>query len=205
MAFFNKVKWILGILIVFVLIVTTNLIDKNNFIRVRDAVVTIYEDRVVASDLIFDLSKSVQEKEIAAALLDTTFFYNRSEQLDKNILELLSRYDQTKLTKKEKKTLNNLKSDFEDLKISENILINSNFIEKRSFFNTISDIQENLYNLSKIQLSEGKRQMSISKKAVDKLEIFTQIEIYLLAVLAIVIQIIILYKPKQRQETNSFI
>ncbi|MFT4805859.1 MAG: hypothetical protein ACJAZK_002462 [Psychroserpens sp.] len=202
MAFFNKVKWILGILIVFVLIVTTNLIDKNNFIRVRDAVVTIYEDRVVASDLIFDLSKSVQEKEIAAALLDTTFFYNRSEQLDKNILELLSRYDQTKLTKKEKKTLNNLKSDFEDLKISENILINSNFIEKRSFFNTISDIQENLYNLSKIQLSEGKRQMSISKKAVDKLEIFTQIEIYLLAVLAIVIQIIILYKPKQRQETE---
>jgi hypothetical protein len=202
MAFFNKVKWILGILIVFVLIVTTNLIDKNNFIRVRDAVVTIYEDRVVASDLIFDLSKSVQEKEIAAALLDTTFFYTRSEQLDKNILELLSRYDQTKLTKKEKKTLNNLKSDFEDLKISENILINSNFIEKRSFFNTISDIQENLYNLSKIQLSEGKRQMSISKKAVDKLEIFTQIEIYLLAVLAIVIQIIILYKPKQRQETE---
>ncbi|TXE16074.1 chemotaxis protein [Psychroserpens burtonensis] len=202
MAFFNKVKWILGILIVFVLIVTTNLIDKNNFIRVRDAVVTIYEDRVVASDLIFDLSKSVQEKEIAAALLDTTFFYNRSEQLDKNILELLSRYDQTKLTKKEKKTLNNLKSDFEDLKVSENILINSNFIEKRSFFNTISDIQENLYNLSKIQLSEGKRQMSISKKAVDKLEIFTQIEIYLLALLAIVIQIIILYKPKQRQETE---
>ena len=202
MAFYNKVKWILGILIVFVLIVTTNLIDKNNFVRVRDSVVTIYEDRVVASDLIFDLSKSVQEKEMAAALTDTIFFNNKSAQLDKNITELLSRYDQTKLTKKEKKTLNNLKVEFEGLRASENKLVNSNFSDKISFFNNISNIQENLYDLSKIQLREGKRQMSISKKAVDKLEIFTQIEIYLLAFLAIVIQIIIIYQPKQKKETE---
>jgi hypothetical protein len=200
MSFLNKIKWILGILIVFVLIVMTNLIDKNNFVRVRDAVVTIYEDRVVASDILFDLSKAVQEKEMAAALTDTTFFNNRSSQLDKNITGLVSRFEQTKLTTKEKKTLNNLKSDFEILKSSENALVGSNFSEKILFFNTISNIQENLYDLSKIQLREGKRQMSISNKAVDKLEIFTQIEIYLLAFLAIIIQIIIIYTPKKKEE-----
>lgn len=200
MSFFNKIKWILGILIVFVLIVMTNLIDKNNFVRVRNAVVTIYEDRVVASDLLFDLSKALQEKEMAAALADTTFFNNRSSQLDKNITGLVSRFEQTKLTTKEKKTLNNLKSDFEILKSSESVLVSSNFSEKILFFNTISDIQENLYDLSKIQLREGKRQMSISNKAVDKLEIFTQIEIYLLAFLAIVIQIIIIYTPKKKED-----
>ena len=200
MSFFNKIKWILGILIVFVLIVMTNLIDKNNFVRVRNAVVTIYEDRVVASDLLFDLSKALQEKEMAAALADTTFFNNRSSQLDKNIIGLVSRFEQTKLTTKEKKTLNNLKSDFEILKSSESVLVSSNFSEKILFFNTISDIQENLYDLSKIQLREGKRQMSISNKAVDKLEIFTQIEIYLLAFLAIVIQIIIIYTPKKKED-----
>jgi len=53
MAFYNKAKWILGILMVFVLIIATNLIDKNNFLKVRDSVVTIYEDRLVAKDLIF--------------------------------------------------------------------------------------------------------------------------------------------------------
>lgn len=202
MVFYNKLKWILGILIVFVLIVMTNLIDKNNFVRVRNAVVTIYEDRVVASDLLFDLSKAVQEKEMAAALTDTTFFDHRSAQLNKNITELVSRFEQTKLTTKEKKTLSNLKRDFEDLISYENKLVSSNFSEKLAFFNTISDIQENLYDLSKIQLQEGKRQMSISNKAVDKLEIFTQIEIYLLAFLAIVIQIIIIYTPKQKKEKD---
>jgi hypothetical protein len=180
----------------------TNLIDKNNFVRVRNAVVTIYEDRVVASDLLFDLSKAVQEKEMAAALTDTTFFDHRSAQLNKNITELVSRFEQTKLTTKEKKTLSNLKRDFEDLISYENKLVSSNFSEKLAFFNTISDIQENLYDLSKIQLQEGKRQMSISNKAVDKLEIFTQIEIYLLAFLAIVIQIIIIYTPKQKKEKD---
>ncbi|MGK0323885.1 MAG: hypothetical protein ACJAR4_001931, partial [Psychroserpens sp.] len=149
---------------------------------------------------LFDLSKAVQEKEMAAALTDTTFFNNRSSQLDKNITGLVSRFEQTKLTTKEKKTLNNLKSDFEILKSSENALVGSNFSEKILFFNTISNIQENLYDLSKIQLREGKRQMSISNKAVDKLEIFTQIEIYLLAFLAIIIQIIIIYTPKKKEE-----
>jgi len=51
-------------------------------------------------------------------------------------------------------------------------------------------------------LREGKRQMSISKKPVDKLEFFTQIEIYLLALIAIVIQIIIMYQPKEKKETE---
>lgn len=39
--------------------------------------------------------------------------------------------------------------------------------------------------------------MSISKKAIDSVELFTQIEIYLLIFLAIVIQIIVMYNPKK--------
>jgi len=57
MRFYNKVKWVLGILIVFILILATNLIDRNNFIRVKDSVVTIYEDRLIASDLVFEMFK----------------------------------------------------------------------------------------------------------------------------------------------------
>jgi hypothetical protein len=73
MTFYNKIKWVLGILMVFVLIVATNLIDRSNFIQVRDSVVTIYEDRLIANDLIFEISKLVQEKEIAVALSDSIF------------------------------------------------------------------------------------------------------------------------------------
>jgi hypothetical protein len=51
----------------------TNLIYENNFVRVRDTVVTIYEDKV-ASDLLFDLSNAIQEKEMAVASTNTAFF-----------------------------------------------------------------------------------------------------------------------------------
>ncbi|MFT6959062.1 MAG: hypothetical protein ACJA17_000150 [Polaribacter sp.] len=31
MTFYNKVKWVLGIFMIFILIIATNLIDKSNF------------------------------------------------------------------------------------------------------------------------------------------------------------------------------
>ena len=51
--------------------------------------------------------------------------------------------------------------------------------------------------MAKIQLIEGEKQMSISKKAIDKIDLFTSIEIYILIVLAIIVQGIILYTPKK--------
>ncbi|MGB5942285.1 MAG: hypothetical protein WBG71_05340 [Leeuwenhoekiella sp.] len=59
-------------------------------------------------------------------------------------------------------------------------------------------MKTNLDDLAKIQLDEGSRQMSISKRAVDTVELFTQIEIYLLVFLAIVVQIIVMYNPKKK-------
>jgi len=57
-------------------------------------------------------------------------------------------------------------------------------------------VKENLYDLAKIQLSEGRRQMHISQKSVDTIELFTHIEIYMLIILAIIVQVIVIYKPK---------
>ena len=62
----------------------------------------------------------------------------------------------------------------------------------------LQSIKANLNNLSKIQLIEGSRQMSISKRAIDTIELYTQIEIYVLVFLAIIIQIIVMYKPKNK-------
>ena len=67
MTFFTKIKWVLSVLLVFFLILATNLIDKDNFRRVKNSIVTIYEDRLVANDLIFELSQLVHQKELAAA------------------------------------------------------------------------------------------------------------------------------------------
>ena len=202
MAFYDKIKWVLGILMVFVIIVTTNLIDRNNFLRVKDSVTTIYEDRLIANDLLFEILKLVQEKEVAVALSDSTFFSVQNKVLDGNILGFMSRFEQTKLTTEEQKVFSDLKNNFETLARSETDFIQSGFEEKESVFGHVTTVKKNLYDLSKIQLNEGGRQISISNRAIDTVELYTQIEIYILVFLAIVIQIIVMYNPKKKNNTD---
>jgi hypothetical protein len=113
-----------------------------------------------------------------------------------DIQDFVSRFEQTKLIDEEVKVFNDLKNNLQLLKNHETAFIHSKFAHNTALISLISTVKENLYDLSKIQLNEGRRQMSISQRAIDTVELFTQIEIYLLIFLAIVIQIIILYKPK---------
>lgn len=198
MAFYDKVKWVLGILVVFVLIVTTNLIDRNSFIRVNDSIATIYEDRLIANDLIFEMLKSVQEKEVAFARSDSTFFKQRNAEVNAHIPVFIERYEQTRLTPEESKIFDTLKKNLRMLETSENEFIQSGYKKDDNLAIHLSQVKENLYDLSKIQLNEGGRQMSISKRALNTVELFTQIEIYFLVFLAILIQIIVIYKPKEK-------
>lgn len=198
MTFFDKIKWTLGILMVFALIVITNLIDKNNFTRVKDSVVSIYEDRLVVNDLIFEMSKLVQEKEMAIVLSDVNFYSTKNNAINKKMQGFIDRYETTKLTVLERRVFDTFKENIENLSKFEKTLIENNFKEKENPINLIFEIKENLYDLTKIQLNEGRRQMSISQKAIDKVELFTQIEIYILIFLAVVVQIIVMYNPKKR-------
>jgi len=200
MTLYNKLKWILGILLIFVLIIATNLIDKNNFVRVRDSVVTIYEDRLIAKDLIFEMLKSVQQKELAVSLSDSTFFQNQNSKVNDNLQSLVSRFEQTKLTSEEAKVFKDLKGNIKSLIDSESQFLNSDYSNNSQIVDHIESLKTNLNNLSKIQLNEGSRQMSISKRALDTVELFTQIEIYFLVFLAILIQVIVMYTPKEKSE-----
>ena len=198
MVFYNKLKWVLGILMVFVIIVSTNLIDRNNFIRVKDSVVTIYEDRLIATDLIFEMSEAIHTKELAIALEDSIYYTKQNKEANQEVGELISRYELTRLTGNETKIFKELKNNFETLKTLELTYVESSFKQKDLLNQHISELKQNLSELSKIQINEGRNQMSISKKAIDTVELFTQIEIYLLVFLAIIIQIIVMYKPKKK-------
>jgi hypothetical protein len=198
MAFYNKLKWILGILMIFVLIIATNLIDKNNFVRVRDSVQTIYEDRIVANDLIFNMQKAVHQKELATLLADTSFFKNENTKVNHDLKSLISRFKQTKLTPEEESVFSDLKKNLELLLDYESQLTNFESLKDSKAIGYINDLKLNLEDLSEIQLTEGSRQMSISNSALKTVELYTQIEIYILVFLAILIQIIVMYKPKEK-------
>lgn len=190
MGLYDKLKWILGIIMIFVLIITTNLIDKDNFVRVRDSVITIYEDRLKANDIIFDMLLLIQDKELALV---------RSEENTshlKKLQTLIKKFEQTKLTKEEAQIFNDLKDNISLLETFETDKSSTSTTDKKVNY-TLLEIKENLKDLSDIQLNEGSRQMSIINRAVDTVELFTQIEIYILVFLAILIQIVVMYNPKK--------
>ncbi|KAA2217078.1 MCP four helix bundle domain-containing protein [Maribacter flavus] len=200
MTILNKIKWVLGILMIFVLILATNLIDRNNFLRVKDSVITIYEDRLVVNDIIFEFSQYVHEKEIAMMGKDSTFYGNRNLEINDKIQTLVRRYSETKLTKEEERIFNDFRENLEELESQEVAYVQNDMAEGATLESKIDRVKENLHDLSKIQLSEGGRQMNISKKAVDSVDLFTRLEIYVLIFLAIIVQVIILYDPKKSSE-----
>lgn len=200
MKIYDKIKWILAILIVFVLILATNLIDKNNFTRVKDSVITLYEDRLVAKSLLFNMSKSVQEKEIAILKNDTAFFNGQNKNVNADLDRLISEFRDTKLTKEEAKLFKTLENNLSELKSAETKYSKSNFEENKMLLNQINQFKNNLDDLSEIQLKEGSRQLSISKEALKTVDLYTQIEIYFLVALAVAIQLLILYNPPKRSK-----
>jgi hypothetical protein len=198
MSVFNKIKWISGVLLVFFIILATNIIDKDNFNRMRNSIVTIYEDRVVASDLIFEMGLLVQQKEIALLSQDTLFFKEENERVNGEIQQLIAKYEETKLTKEEKRIFEDLKIQLEKLEKEENADGSLALHANEKLFSTINEVVRNLHDLSKVQLKEGRREMARSNRAMETIDLFTQIEIIILVLIAVLIQVLILYNPKPK-------
>lgn len=199
MTFINKIKWILAVLVVFIVILATNLIDQSNFQRVKDSAVSIYEDRLVAKGIILDLSNEVHSKEIATVLSDSVFFGNKNLSVNKKIDASILKFEKTKRTIKEDEIFDALKNNLTLLKEEETSFVKDNYLVRDKLLKQIVVVKGDLISLSAIQLEEGSKQMSISKKAIDVVELFTHLEIYILIFLAVLIQLIIIYSPKKNK------
>ncbi|GAB5554246.1 MAG: hypothetical protein Sapg2KO_38370 [Saprospiraceae bacterium] len=196
MKVYNKIKWILGIFVVFFLIAATNMIDRDNFKRVRDSVVTIYEDRLVVQGLIFEFSELMHKKQLAVVLSDDAFFKEENGSVNNKIKTLTNNYLKTKLTLQEERVFKEFQVNLNTLDELESTIKEGQIKNASIYKNQINLLKENLRELSQIQISEGSRQSLISKEAVRTVELFTQIEIYFLVFLAILIQVLVIYKPK---------
>lgn len=197
MTIFSKIRWAASILLVFFIVLITNIIDRDNFNRLSYTVTTIYEDRIIASDLIFEMSRLMREKQIAVVTKDTTFFKKKNDASNREMSGLIERYRQTKLTDKENTVFTQLQDELKTLERKEQPTEN---IQAPDLLKSIDKVHLHLHDLSKIQLHEGRRQVFISNKAKDNINLFTRLEIIFLIIMAVFIQIIILYKPKELSE-----
>lgn len=197
MTLWSKIRWIASILLVFTIVLITNIIDRENFNKMSHTVTTMYEDRIVAADLIFEMSRLIQDKQIATVINDTAFFQKKNTAINREMVVLIDAYKQTKLTDKEKHAFEQLQDEFKTL---ERIEQSNETIQTAELLESLEKVKQHLHDLSKIQLLEGRRQVFISDKAKDTIHLFTQGEIVFLVIMAIFVQVIILYKPKKRKE-----
>ena len=189
----NKLKWILGISVVFLLIIATNYVDRSNFRRVQESIKTIYEDRLVAQDLIYQMSQIVHQKILDLSLMDSVRHQTTGPQENAEMQKLLDRFYETRLTSRESEILSDLSANFKLLQDMEQ----SSGIRHPRYQSHLLEMESNINNLSAIQLDEGRRQMFAGQKAVKSIDLLTTIEVYVLVFLAILVQIIVLYNPSK--------
>lgn len=201
----RKIQWILGFAMVFLLILGTNLMDRRNFIRVKDSLVGIYEDRLVAKNKLFEISMLTQEKVLAIVVSDTAFYANRNSKVNEKINDLVDEFGDTKLTADERKLLGNFSTDLNSLQKMENGYLQNSEVpnleqDKEAMVLQLKQLEKDLQRLAEIQMEEGRRQKGIGNKAIDSIELMSKMEIILLVLLGIIIMVIVLYTPKRNRQ-----
>lgn len=196
MTILNKIKWTASLLVVFLLILATNLIDQDHFRNVRQSIVTIYEDRLVVKDYIYDLAMILSDKRFAIATNDLDYLQTKAAEDNEAMFNSVDKFYQTKLTKDERKILDSFSKKLEEFIQNEKVLTSDINMDKSVLTGQIVSLKRDLQSLSDIQMKEGKKQLSIANRSVNSIDMFTRIEIIALVIIGIVFQIVILYKPK---------
>lgn len=197
MDFYTKFKWSLGLILVFGLVLSTNIIDKNSFERVSSSIKTMYNDRLVAHNLICQMADNVHRKELAIISNDPNFFEDENQGVNEHLTSLIKAFSKTKLISEENRVFSSLTSTCKELFALEsdypagkakNILMQQK----------LERIKTDLNHLREIQMEEGGRQLGMSERELKVVDMFTRIEIYILVGIAVLFQIILLYRPSKK-------
>jgi hypothetical protein len=201
----KKLKWVIGLAVVFLLILTTNLLDRKEFKIINESVRTIYNDQMVAQDLIFKMSLLLEQKSVAVASGDATFFAIRNNEINRELNQLIEQFKQTKLTNPEEESLLDFSSHLRNLIETEQQFItkDQDALTQQArilMVSPIADLSRELYVLSKIQMKEGKEEMRRSTESANKVTSLANLEIIFLILIGIIIQIIILMPTRKLEE-----
>ncbi len=196
----TKVKWFLAVSGVFLVILATNLIDKNNFEKVERSVDNIYNERLLAKELLLDISIKFHTKELAYALNDTVYLKTQNDLVNAEIAKSLELFNRAGATKQERYTLDDLNENHERLIKYESNTKMEGLLYTSECAELFSAINANISDLAAEQMKEGKNQTKLAANAVNSVKLYSKIEIYMLIFLALILQVIILYNPKKTTE-----
>ncbi|NJC26762.1 MCP four helix bundle domain-containing protein [Neolewinella antarctica] len=192
MATATKVKWIVGLVLLFLLFLATNLNDRKNYRTISNSVETIYADRLIAKGIIFNLAQLVQEKEIAYLAATVEQAPIGLESINQRMDTLVGQFGETSLTREEKEVFTRLQEHMSRLVTLENTESSVTQLRLQA-----ANVRKSLYKLSDIQMEEGRNEMFASKRASATIDLFTYIELALLILIAIAILAIFAQEAKK--------
>ncbi|WP_258098637.1 MCP four helix bundle domain-containing protein [Marinoscillum pacificum] len=198
---FSKLKSIVALVVVFLLVLATNLMDKQHFEVVERALTTVYEDRLLVKDYLFKISRQLQKKQEALHLAELAEIQQTNNLSNTAIDSLIGKFASTAMVAHEESYFERLKRELavlekyeSELLVSDNQGVSSEYI--RQLDEQHLEVNEILDVLFEIQIKEGKRQIDYSNQAIDRSNLMTKLEIGALIAIGLVIQIILLYRSK---------
>jgi len=204
----QKVK-IIVVLSVFALILfVTHRIDKNYFSILQDKFTSIYEDRLVVKNYLFIISRQLEQKKDYLRSEDPQQFARAHQEINDSVQVLLNKFAATKLTRRESNQLNLLQENIDALLAKEKHYLNeySNLNQEdwhTKFNNRYEKIWHNMYVLSEIQLTEGKRLISSSNRVFKSSDLLAYMEVGFLVLIGISLYLILVYKPSSKKKDNQ--
>ena len=200
MRLLNKLKWVASIVMIFGVILATNLIDKDNFAKVEASVDAIYEDVLLTKDRILEMNMIVHEMELAFVLEDETYYETKASTAQDRIYDLLADCEKVVETKQEENLLIDLQDNLGELfKVQ---LDSTSLSEegKNQVIQQFEMIRYNIVELGEIHVEEGRKHKMKSRSVMGMTKLFSRIEIYLLVFLALAMLFVILFQPKEKSE-----
>lgn len=190
-----------ALIVVFLLVVATNRMDSTHFEMVQRDVTSIYNDRLLAKDYIYKISRQLQLKKNSLYNQELEDIYETNKKANDSIRFLVEKFSETELTEREARRFSSLQTNLDQLFQQERFLQKGELVDEVEI--PIPSTTEKQYErlfadldvLAEIQVEEGWRKAKRSSGVIDTSNLLARLEIGILIVIGILFQLVIFLKP----------
>ncbi|MFS4418195.1 hypothetical protein [Maribacter sp. 2307ULW6-5] len=184
--------FILGI--AFFLVLSSNRLNNRNFNTVEHSINSVFDDRVMAQEYIYTLNNIFHDQEM---LMAKSLWTARDTEAHTNIATAISNFEATELTRKESIYFDNLKKNYGELKTLEDAYAQEADPKTLRMIKVqLQRISENLDDLSKVQISEGRQLTQLSNKSLSMNNLLSKLEIAFLIIIGILLLLTVFHRDK---------
>ncbi len=195
----QKIRAGVALAIVFLLIIATNQIDSHHFSIVKNTLTTVYEDRILVKNYIYNISRLLDKKQNALRSNNYTQLDSLNNASNDSIRVMVNKFAKTYLTEKEGVHFRSLQNSLNSLYNHEDQLSSGTTDDELPTIDVIDNYYARIFDdldaLSKIQIEESRREIMNSNRSIDTSNLISRIEIGVLIFIGVLLQLLIFLKP----------